>query len=327
MSSFVKKQGKGDYMKYCFIINPRAGKGKFVEELENDIRLTCSKAGVNYEIFKTYTLDDGRGYIKKTVEEYDERLVFFACGGDGTLCGTILSVMELDPDTRKRVSVGIIPKGTGNDFVSNFTDKELFCDISAQIEGSDYDIDLLKCNNLYSVNMINIGFDCHVVCKKGEIGKKKFVPRKFAYIFSLIATLVKKPTVKLERSADGATPEKKNFLLTTLANGGFCGGGFHSNPFASLTDGNIDCIEVKNISRRKFIALVGHYKKGTHINEKFKDIIEHFKCKVTDIYFDEETPVSVDGEIIRTKEIHISVVSKALTILLPRGVKPLVAEI
>ena len=120
MNSFVKKQGKGDYMKYCFIINPRAGKGKFVEELENDILVACSKAGVNYEIFKTYTLDDGRGYIKKTVEEYDERLVFFACGGDGTLCGTILSVMELDPDTRKRVSVGIIPKGTGNDFVSNF---------------------------------------------------------------------------------------------------------------------------------------------------------------------------------------------------------------
>ena len=41
-------------MKYCFIINPRAGKGKFVEELENDILVACSKAGVNYEIFKTF---------------------------------------------------------------------------------------------------------------------------------------------------------------------------------------------------------------------------------------------------------------------------------
>ena len=313
-------------MKYCFIINPRAGKGAFVEELKNNIVSACSNVGAEHDIFISQSIGDARGYVKETVENSDDKLAFFACGGDGTLCETILSVMSLDSETRKRVCVGIVPKGTGNDFVSNFESKELFCDIAAQIEGSDYDIDLLKCNDLYSVNMINIGFDCHVVCKKEEIGKKKWVPRKFAYIFSLIATLFKKPTVKLERSDDGSETKKKNLLLTTLANGAFCGGGFHSNPRASLADGNIDCIEVQNMSRTKFLRLVGDYKNGRHLTEKFKGIIEHFKCKTADIYFENETPVSVDGEIIRTKEIHISVVSRALTILLPRGVRPLVLD-
>ena len=325
MNGFAKKQGKGAYMKYCFIINPRAGKGAFVEELEKDIATVCGAAGAEHSIFISKTVEDTRGYVKETVQSCNEKIAFFACGGDGTLCGTILSVMELDPQTRSRVSVGIIPKGTGNDFVSNFENKELFCDIEAQIEGTDYDIDLLKCNDLYSVNMINIGFDCHVVCKKEEIGKKKLVPRKLAYIISLIATLVKKPTVDLERSTEGEDSQRKKLLLTTLANGGFCGGGFHSNPLASLTDGNIDCIEVENISRTKFLSLVGDYKNGKHICKKFDGIIEHFKCKAADIYFDTETPVSVDGEIIRTRELHISVVRRALTILLPRGVKPLVA--
>jgi YegS/Rv2252/BmrU family lipid kinase len=324
MNGFVKKQEEGDYMKYCFIINPRAGKGKFVDELEKSINDTCSEAKVEFEIFKTYTLEDGREYINKTVKEYDGRLVFFACGGDGTLCGTIISVMGLDEETKKRVSVGIVPKGTGNDFVSNFTNKELFCDIKAQIDGSDYDIDLLKCNDLYSVNMINIGFDCHVVCKKEEIGKKKIVPRKLAYIVSLLATLIKKPTVSFESSLDGGERQKKDLLLTTIANGGFCGGGFHSNPIASLTDGNLDCIEAQNMSRTRFLALVGDYKNGKHLEEKFDGIIDNFKCKTADIYFDEITPVSVDGEIIREREIHISVISKALTIILPNGVKPLI---
>lgn len=45
-----------------------------------------------------------------------------------------------------------------------------------------------------------------------------------------------------------------------------------------------------------------------------------------DINFDEETPVSVDGEIIKTRNVHISVASRALTIWLPRGVKPLVED-
>ena len=44
------------------------------------------------------------------------------------------------------------------------------------------------------------------------------------------------------------------------------------------------------------------------------------------MYFDEETPVSVDGEIIRTREIHVSVYQKALTILVPKGVKPISAS-
>ena len=326
MNGFVKKQGKGVYMKYCFIINPRAGKGAFVEALKKDIVSACLNADIEYEIFDSQTSDDTREYIKATVNNYSEKLVFFACGGDGTLCKTILSVMSLDVESRSRVSVGVVPKGTGNDFVSNFSNKELFCDIKAQLEGADCDIDLLQCNNLYSVNMINIGFDCHVVCKKEEIGKKKLVPRKLAYIFSLIATLVKKPTVNLERSFDSQESNKSNLLLTTLANGGFCGGGFHSNPKASLTDGNIDCIEVKNMSRKRFLMMVGDYKKGLHLKGKYENRISHFKCRAMDIHFDEETPVSVDGEIIRTKEIHISVIPRALTIFLPHGGEPLVRE-
>ena len=312
-------------MKYCFIINPKAGKGAFVEELNNNISTVCNEAGVNYDIFTSKTVGDTKGYVKEIANNSEEDVAFFACGGDGTLCETIFSVMSLDEETRKHVCVGIIPKGTGNDFVSNFESKELFCDIAAQLEGAHYDIDLLKCNDVYSVNMINIGFDCHVVCKKEEIGKKKLVPRKLAYIFSLIATLVKKPTVTLECSNDGCEPEKKTLLLTTLANGAFCGGGFKSNPRASLTDGNIDCIEVKNISRTRFLRMVGDYKKGLHLDGKYEKIITPFKCKTADLYFDEETPVSVDGEIIKTREIHISVASCALKILLPRGVKPLIA--
>ena len=313
-------------MKYCFIINPKAGKGAFVKELEKNIDSVCGEMGVSYDIFTSKTIGDTQKYIKNEVKQGADKLAFFACGGDGTLCETILSVMSLDAETRKRVCVGIVPKGTGNDFVSNFECKELFCDIAAQIEGTHHDIDLLRCNDLWSVNMINIGFDCHVVCKKEEIGRKKLVPRKFSYIFSLLITLIKKPTVKLERSDDAGKKKEKNLLLTTLANGVFCGGGFRSNPRASLVDGNIDCIEVKNVSRTKFLRLVGHYKKGNHLSDKFKDIVSHFKCKSTSMYFDEETPVSVDGEIIRTKELHISVVTRALTIMLPRGVKLLSAE-
>ena len=308
-------------MKYCFIINPRAGKGTFVEQLCQEISLACNHAGVSYDIFTSKTIGDTHGYVKEIVESTDDTVTFFSCGGDGTLCETILSVMSLDAETRKRACVGVVPKGTGNDFVSNFDRKELFCNIAAQIEGTMHDIDLLQCNDRYSVTMINIGFDCHVVCKTEQIGKKKWVPRKLAYIIAVLLTLGKRPTISLKRIFDGKKAEEKKLLLTTYANGAFCGGGFHSNPFASLVDGNIDCLEVDVLSRAKFVSMVGDYRAGKHLGGKYDDVMHPSKCKTADVYFDEETPVSVDGEIIRTRELHISVLNKALTILVPRGAK------
>ena len=309
-------------MKYCFIINPLAGKGAFTEKVLNDIRTACDKSETDYEIYRSDDAEGTNAYVREVAEQLaeGERVTFIACGGDGTLCKTAVAVMELPEEQRERAAVGVIPMGTGNDFVSNFKNKELFFNVEAQLNASPLKIDLLKCNDIYSINMVNIGFDCQVVCKKEEIGRKSWVPRKLAYIFSLIITLIRKPGVNMEFSSDGGERIKKELLLTTLANGAFCGGGFNSNPTAVLNDGMIDCIAVKNVSRTKFLSLVGDYKKGLHLGEKFKSIVDHFKCARADMYFSEETAISVDGEIIRAHELHITVAGRALTFMVPEGV-------
>ena len=314
-------------MKYCFIVNPLAGKGKMVEGVLSDISAACEGAGVDHSVLVSRNIEETRDFIRENAAAVDGELSFIACGGDGTLCQTILLVMELPAEQRENISVGVVPMGTGNDFVSNFTDKERFFNIEAQINGSAYEIDLVKCNDLYSVNMVNVGFDSHVVCKKERLGKKKWLPRKLAYIAGLVITLVRKPGLKVDFSRDGDKPEKRDLLLTTLANGAFCGGGFNSNPKASLTDGNIDCITVNNVSRLKFLSLVGKYKNGTHLSGKYDSIIDHFKCRKADLVFSEETPVSVDGELVYTKELHLSVDEKAIKIRLPEGVLPKVRAI
>lgn len=314
-------------MKYCFIVNPLAGKGKMVEGVLSDISAACEGAGVDHSVLVSRNIEETRDFISENAAAVDGEVSFIACGGDGTLCQTILLVMELSAEQREKVSVGVVPMGTGNDFVSNFTDKERFFNIEAQIKGSAYEIDLVKCNDLYSVNMVNVGFDSHVVCKKERLSKKKWLPRKLAYIAGLVITLIRKPGLKVDFSRDGEKPEKRDLLLTTLANGAFCGGGFNSNPKASLTDGNIDCITVKNVSRLKFLSLVGKYKSGTHLSGKYDSIISHFKCRKADLVFSEETPVSVDGELVYTKELHLSVDEKAIKIRLPEGVLPKVRAI
>ena len=306
-------------MKHCFIINPNAGKGSFTKEAQENIYKVCEQKKASYDIYLSESVEATKEYIAKVASNEDGAIVY-ACGGDGTICKTVAAIMALPEDKRANVALGIIPMGTGNDFVSNFENKQLFFDIEAQLESTPCRIDLFKCNDLYSVNMVNVGFDSHVVCKKEKIGKKAWVPRKLAYIFSLVITLVRKPGVKMSFCAEQGESVNKDLLLATFGNGAYCGGGFYSNPKASLFDGEIDCISVKNMGRLRFVSLVSKYKKGLHLDEKFKDIIENFKCREAHICLEEETPVSIDGEIALLREMHISVEREALTVMLPNGV-------
>ncbi len=308
-------------MKYCFIINPAAGKGKRTEELASEIERVCSERAVEYEIYRTRAPRDAEDYIRRTAKERKGDISFFACGGDGTLCEAVTGIMSLDD--RDGVSLGLIPIGTGNDFARNFAPSDTYFDIAAQLDSTPYSVDLISAADRHAINMVNIGFDCEVVCKTSSIKKSPFVPSKLAYILGLIITLVRKPGVKADISIDGGEPVREELLLTTFANGAYCGGGFNSNPLASLSDGKIDTLLVSNISRLRFISLVGDYKKGTHLSEKFKNIIRNSKCNEIKIMFDKPTNVSVDGEVIRVKDIVLSVLRGAITFRVPRGAHPI----
>ena len=316
---------RGELLKYCFIINPNAGKGQMAQGIADSARSAAEAKGVEYDIFMSYDVEDTKDYILRNAQDRDGEVEFIACGGDGTLCKTILAVMAVPENYRRGVCVGVVPIGTGYDFVSNFKDKNIFLDIEAQLDPIPYKIDLVKCNDVYSVNMVNVGFDSHVVCQKEKIGKKKWVPRKLAYIFSLVITLIKKPWLRVDVSFDGGESVRRELLLTTMANGAFCGGGFNSNPHASLVDGKIDFLTIENVGRIRFLTLVGKYKSGMHVTEKLAHIVGNSKCSTVDLCFDRETPISVDGELIRDTELHLSVEKDALTFMLPRGVAPAIA--
>lgn len=306
-------------MKYCFIINPASGKPETKADLENKIQEAAQRRGLDTTVLYTSRAGEAGDLIKNFAERFpDDTIRFYACGGDGTLCEAVNGVMSIED--RERVSLGVVPVGTGNDFVRCFAPKELFFDIEAQTEAEAFEVDLLKCNDTYAINMINIGFDCQVVVKTGSIKKKKFIPSKMAYICGLVATLIKKPGVDMELAADGGESEKKGFLLTTFANGNFCGGGFHSNPEASLCDGKINALFVNNIRRSRFIGLVGSYKKGTHLTEKNKKILHSETASEYSIGFESPTEISVDGEIVVVSDLKLSCVSKAIKFLVPKGV-------
>lgn len=316
-------------MKHFFIINPAAGKGVEASSIINIIKDACLAAHADYEIYKTTERGDAVSFVKNKIKEKPDGEVwrFYACGGDGTLSevvnGAVNENARVSPGALPGVEVGCIPIGTGNDFVRNFTSSEFFRDITKQLLADSIEIDCYSCGEgRYGVNMINIGFDCDVAAKAGELKKRRFMPKGLAYIAGVIALLRRNRGRVIHVKREDGSEITKEFQLVSAANGGWCGGGFHSAPRSALDDGLIDISLIDKVTRRDFIRLVGSYKKGTHLETKLgRKIVEYKQGTSVTFEFVEPTNICIDGEISVMESLEISVVPRAIAFALPVGCK------
>lgn len=313
-------------MKHIFIINPAAGKGVEAKRLVGVINDACSAAGEDFSVYETQCRGDAVSYVKKAISQkpQDEVYRFYACGGDGTLNEVVSGAISTDgenPGPIPGVEVGCIPVGTGNDFVRNFTNPEFFFDITKQILADSTVIDCYSCGEgLYGINMINIGFDCEVAVRAAENKKKKYLPKSLAYVIGVISELKKNMGKRMAVSIDGVDGEMREYQLVSIANGGFCGGGFHSAPRTLLNDGSLDISLIDKVSRFNFIRLVLPYKKGTHLKTSLgRKVVHYSKITRATISFEELTNVCIDGEIVKRSCLELSVMPSALAFAIPVG--------
>lgn len=314
-------------IKHIFIINPAAGKGVESKKLADVITDACNAAQVDFQIYRTACAGDAVSFVKKQIDGRvcGEALRFYACGGDGTLSEVVSGAVNREASVKAGaltgVEVGCIPIGTGNDFVRNFSHSEFFSDVTKQILGDAMEIDCYCCGDgIYGINMINIGFDCEVVVKAAEFKRKRFIPKKLAYIAGILSVLKKNLGKKIRVRTSGGIDEYKEYQLVSAANGGFCGGGFHSAPGRSLDDGKLDVSLIDKVSRTTFIRLVGAYKKGTHLETKLgKRIVRYMHESSVSFEFSEPANICVDGEIIRRRRIDLSVMPRAVAFVIPVG--------
>lgn len=305
-------------MRHIFLVNPVAGGGKGHNTLIEKIKDVCEECRVDYLVHVTTHAGDATETVRAMCAQATQAtpMRFYACGGDGTLCEVLAGMADCP-----HAELALIPCGTGNDFVRNFTQQDLFFDIYAQLNGDVTPIDLLYINDSPCINMINIGFDCEVVCKKDEYNQKPHFPHKLAYVIGVAATFFKMPGIRARVSVDGGEEQELALQLTTMANGEFCGGGFHSNPCAVLRDGLIDVLQILPVTRLTFIRLIGSYKAGTHLDgNKNAKILRSFKCRSLHMVFDHDQNVCIDGNVTQMRDLHLEVIPGAVRLSLPGGV-------
>ncbi len=304
-------------MQHYFIINNAAGNGKAVEKLLPQIREYFDKNGGKYEIEFTKYKGDAT-VIARQAAEKGEPVRIYACGGDGTLNEVVNGVVGYD-----NVELGVIPCGSGNDFVSSLCNdkgmRDAFLDIKAQVEGGNRRADVLEIDDgLYAINQVSMGFDAKVANNFTKFKNKKNVSGKTAYTLSVMYTLFGTLSNEMKVEIDGVPMKKEKLLLAIAANGRYQGGGMKSAPLADPFNREISVMTVKNISRARFLMLFPTYMKGEHA--KYTDFVRMCGCQTIKMTVSKPIPVTYDGEILMTESITVKVKPSALKIVIPNTV-------
>lgn len=291
-----------------YIVNHIAGKG-----INKDAALLSG--GVDF-VYETKSVGDCRRYVADVCRK-DPGAWIIVYGGDGTISEAVSGIM--DADAGETAAFSAVGTGSGNDFVR-------YMNVAAAPDVI-HELDVVRANDKYSVNMINIGFDCDVVVETEKMRKSPLAGGSFGYILGVVRALAKKKTFNASIELQGVNGTDENetvngeVLLTAIAECPYCGGGFNAVPVARPDDGLVDLLIVKNITRTRFIQLVGYYRAGTHflsdgtIDEKFKDILVHKRCKSFEL--SGLARMCVDGEVSETDNLKAEVIGKALRYIVP----------
>jgi len=300
-------------LKHYFVINPKSGKTDNTARLGEEIKKAFENRADEYEIYITRCRHDATAFVRqKCAENTDEELRFYACGGDGTL-NEVLNGMVDFPNA----SVGVVPCGSGNDFVRCFPQRD-FLNIEAQLAGEDRRIDVIKINDAYTINIGNAGLDADVAENMKIFKKWPLITGSGAYNISLVYTFFKKLGKKAVMSIDGGEEQNINVMLMLFANGQFYGGSYKGAPLSKMDDGLMDICIVPKISRLAMLRLIGIYKKGDHVTDPAaQKVVKYMTARHVEINYEQEVTLCMDGEVYKTKNVTAQIIPLGVRLHLP----------
>ncbi len=300
-------------MRHIFIVNPAAGSGETEAKYLPQILKAVKATGVDYEIHRSLNATDVTSWVRQRAGVGDP-VRFYAVGGDGTVNDVVSGIVSYD-----NAELAIIPCGTGNDYVKNWTNHDKNLLIDELMNGKVIKSDIIKYNDSYALNMLNIGADCDVVV---EAKKMKNLKGVVSYLAGAMKIIPKGPIYSMRYSINDGPEEEGDFLLMCIANGQYCGGGFHSCPKASIQDGKMDLCLVKPVSGVKIIPLILKYRSGKHLTHpKTVELVKYVQCDKFKLTALKPANVSKDGEVDTFKSAEFIVLKRAINLVVPQSSK------
>lgn len=244
-------------------------------------------------------------------------------GGDGSLNEVVNGVMQAKNRNNKiDIKVGVLPYGTGNDFLKTINSPQSFLGLKKLIdEDTSREIDLgivqFKNHNgldssRYFINITDIGIGGVVVQKLCNYSKA--ISANARYMMAIINTLLFYKNQPVKAIADEFTFEGKvkNFVV---ANGKYFGSGIGIAPDAEVDSGKFAIVILGETSLIEFLKLSATLKKCRKIDHP--QITYKTAKEITVDSLSTPQPIDMDGEFIGYSPMKIKILPGVLTFLCP----------
>ena len=299
-------------VKHLFIINPAAGSRDRTKDTSEVIHQICRARNLRYEI-RVSTAPGECARIAREAALAGQGLRVYACGGDGTLNEVVSGVAGYD-----NVAVTVFSGGSGNDFVKLFDDPRAFFDLHRLLDAEEVRFDLIRCNEDISLNICSVGLDARIGTDVSEYKRIPLLQGFRAYVASTVVNVVKGISEHYVVEVDGQRFDEE-FTMICVCNGRYYGGGFNPVPEADPTDGLLDVLLVKKVTRAQVPMVVGKYKSGQYA--QLSDLITHFKAREVKIHCDKPTPINLDGELRLAQDVTMSLAKEKVRFFYPKGLR------
>lgn len=290
---------------WVFIINPTAG-GGYAKTLKPEIEKMVQKHAVHAEV----VFSEKTGHAAELAKLYAAAgtRYIIGVGGDGTFNEIASALMH-----EKGVTTGIVPAGTGNDFIQilGFPDHFGEKDWDMLFGKTSIPMDAGLCNGLPFFNGMGLGFDAQVAAENytapGEVKKGG----KNKYIFHIIKTLLFYKEKRMKVLSAGINHESDCFINTVSIGRRFAGS-FFLTPKAMANDGLLDVCMIEKLSLPERFMILPKVPKGTHLENKK---VKYYQTAGIEIEFSHEVPFHLDGELHFGKHFDISIMPAAINVL------------
>lgn len=278
------------------IVNPTAGRGRAGRHIP-EIRALLRELGIETDLKLTAKAGDAITLAERAKQAGCNLVI--AVGGDGTIHETANGLARAAGGGIAG-TLGIIPIGSGNDFVKMLDIPRGWQAACRRIaRGNPRAVDLGRVGERYFVNNVGMGFDAQVGIEALSV---KWAPGKSMYLAALARNMLysyRTPRVQVE--LDGGR-FRRSITLLTIGNGRCSGGGFYLTPAAEIDDGVFDICIARVMSKAQILALVPSVMRGTHVSHRK---VQMARARMVVVNSEEALPVHADGEIIDHAAKHI----------------------
>lgn len=286
--------------------NPFSGNKKGLSKAKS-VQLILKKYNIDSEIIESKY----PGFFTKKARELSSisKCRIYVIGGDGTINEVVNAIVNTTSE------IVIIPCGTGNDFlksISRYSSMRKIVEESINKESSKVDAINIVNKNMYSINILSVGFDAMVAKNVNKFRRVPFITGSMKYKMSIFYTLMSDFFYKFKIRTDTFL-KKGTFTLIAVANGKFYGGGIMPCPMANVNDGKLDCCIISKTTLLQKLKFLPKFSKGKHAN---LNEVSFCSAKEIRIVSTRSFPVNIDGEIINTNRLHLKVIPNALNVVI-----------